>query len=54
MKKIGPKIDSLTKKKPVEQQPLNSKLEVQSHNTVLKKNTSFQGVLTNYSTGMRV
>ena len=56
MKKVGPKINSLTQKKPAEEQPLNSKPVVQP-NKALKKNepvTSFRGYITNYSTGMRV
>ena len=57
MKKIGPKIDNWVGKKPVEEQPLNSKPAVQTNNTVFKKKepvTSFRGTFTNYSTGMRV
>ena len=57
MKKIGPKINNAVGKKPVEEQPLNSKPAVQANNTVFKKKepvTSFRGTFTNYSTGMRV
>lgn len=57
MKKIGPKINNFTNKKNIENEPIDSKLTVQSNNTVLKKkdsNTSFQGCFKNYSTGMRV
>ena len=57
MKKIGPKINNIAGKNPVEKQPLDSKPAVQPKNTVLKKKegvASFKGYYTNYSTGMRV
>ena len=57
MKKVGPKIDSTVGKKPVEKEPQISKPEVQAKKTVFKRNdavTSFRGLYTNYSTGMRV
>ena len=57
MKKVGPKIDSTVGKKPVEKDPQISKPAAQSKKTVFKRNdavTSFRGLYTNYSTGMRV
>lgn len=57
MKKVAPKINELVGKKPLEQQPLDSKQAVQSKNNVLKKKdavTNFKGCYVNYSTGMRV
>ena len=57
MKKFSPKTDNVDEKKPVEQQPLNSKPVVQSYNTVLRRDeavTSFKNRYINYSTGMRV
>ena len=57
MKKVGPKINAVVGKNPVEQQPLDSKQPVQSKNNVLKKKeavTNFKGCYVNYSTGMRV
>ena len=57
MKKVGPKINSLTEKKPVEQQSIDLKQPVQPKKNVLKKNeavTNFKGCYVNYSTGMRV
>lgn len=57
MKKVGPKKDSFVEKKPNDKKPLNSKPIAQSGDVVLKKQeavTSFKGVYTNYSIGMRV
>lgn len=57
MKKIGPKIDSVVGKKSVEKEPLNSKPIAQSGDVVPKKKetvTSFKGLYTNCSIGMRV
>ncbi len=57
MKKFSPKTDNVDEKKPVEQQPLNSKPVVPSYNTVLRRDeavTSFKNRYINYSTGMRV
>ena len=57
MKKIGPKIESLAEKKPVEVQSVSSKPTFQSNNDALKNKNptiSFQGCFTNYSSGMRV
>ena len=57
MKKVGPKINNLVEKKPLEQESVDSKQLVQSRNNVLKKKeavTNFKGCYANYSTGMRV
>ena len=57
MKKFSPKNDNVADKKSVEQKPLNPKPVVQSYNTVLQNNetfNSFRGSFTNYSIGMRV
>ena len=57
MKKVGPKIDSVVGKKSVEKEPLNSKPIAQSGDVVPKKKetvTSFKGLYTNCSIGMRV
>jgi len=57
MKKIGPKINSLTGEKTIEKKSLDSNPVVQPNKKTLNKNetvTSFRGTYANYSTGMRV
>ena len=57
MKKVGPKIDSVVGKKSVDKEPLSSKPISPSGDVVPKKKeavTSFKGIYTNCSIGMRV
>ncbi len=58
MKKLGPKIGYSADKKPVEQQSINSPLQMQSYNFVVQKKSeafaNFSSTFKNYSTGMRV